>query len=132
MSDPLEGMPLDELPDMPWHDFALAASLDKLPSLASLLLALPSGDIQKMRMLMKRIWPRLLYTTLQFSNLSDRSTKCAGCSAYWTNCRSASARRNMADALQVHIRKLREFCALCYAARPASKPVAEQLSFSVI
>ena len=71
MADRFEAMPLAELPEMAWDAAALAIERDDLPRLPALLDALPPARTREMRAAAAALWPRLLYTTLEFSTLEE-------------------------------------------------------------
>jgi hypothetical protein len=81
MSDRLEGMPLEELPDLDWNSSALAIEHQHLMQLPELLQALPEGREAALRAAGSAMVPRMLYTTFEFSDLPGRSVQCAGWAA---------------------------------------------------
>lgn len=88
MSDRLEGMPLDEHPQMMWNITALAAEPYQLTKLLDRLKAIPNEAEGMMRhtSITSRMVPRMLYTTFEFSTLPARSLSCGGCSNSRTDC----------------------------------------------
>ncbi len=80
MSDRLEGMPLEELPDLDWNASTLAIDHAHLESLPQLLQALPAGREDALRAAGGAMVPRMLYTTYEFSDLPGRSVGACMCS----------------------------------------------------
>ena len=66
LADPLEGMPLEELPDLMWPSIALAVHEKQMPSLPRLLSDLPGVYEKKLLATAAGAWQRLLYTSLTF------------------------------------------------------------------
>lgn len=116
MSSALEAMPLAELPDLQWSEFCLAASSKVLPRLTDLLRSVPAERLKQMRAHLRRIWPRMLYTSLEFSELLGRDNRCSSCSPYWRHCEGLTK----AQKKKLVTRELTPFCAL---REPAFSPV---------
>ena len=90
MADRFEAMPLAELPEMGWDAAALAVERDDLPRLPALLDALPPARTREMRAAAAALWPRLLYTTLEFSTLEEikrERDSCPTCSPHAVVCK---------------------------------------------
>lgn len=71
MADQLEGMPLEELPELSWPSMALAVHEKQMLSLPRLLNALPAGYERKLQATAAGAWQRLLYSSLTFSCCAD-------------------------------------------------------------
>ena len=71
MADQLEGMPLEELPELTWPSMALAVHEKQMPSLPRLLGALPAGYRRKLQATAAGAWQRLLYSSLTFWCCAD-------------------------------------------------------------
>ena len=71
MADPLEGMPIEELPELAWPAMALAVHEKHVPSLPGLLGALPAGYEGQLLAAAAGAWPRLLYSSLTFWCCAD-------------------------------------------------------------
>ena len=66
MSDRLEAMPLHEHPEVRWHASALAADVDALPRVASLLARVGARAEAALRASPRSFWQRMLYTSRDF------------------------------------------------------------------
>lgn len=79
MSDRLEGMPFDELPEMTWNTTTLAFESNEVAQIMEHLATI--SEAAELRMT-NATWPmlqRLLYTSFEFSSLPSRGVGCVGC-----------------------------------------------------
>ena len=89
MSDRLEAMPLDELPEMVWNATAFALERDRVASALELLRTVDGEEEALMRNRTLAMVPRMLYSSFEFSNLPSRTVGCVGCAPHRTDCSSA-------------------------------------------
>ena len=87
MSDRLEGMPFDELPDMDWSSVAFALEKDRLAGALSHLrkVVAPSQEAEMRRRGVGMV-QRLMYTSVEFSQLPGRGVDCSGCASSRKDC----------------------------------------------
>ena len=88
MSDRLEGMPLDELPEMKWGEAALAIEREAITSAIDFVKSIPPAHEAHMRNVTSPMLARLLYTTFEFSQLPSRAMGCVGCAKDRSDCRN--------------------------------------------
>ena len=94
MSDRIEAMPLDELPEMKWNATALAIERELLDALPGILTrGVSRSDETEMRKLAAPMVERLLYTTYEFSSLGARGVPCVGCATSRTDCSTGHNRK---------------------------------------
>ena len=108
MSDKLEGMPLEELPEMAWNASTLAVEHQSVPALPRLLASMPAAREAALRAAGRQMVERLLYTTLEFSPLPGRGVPCGGCARARTDCpvrRQASVPRGRREGAEATARK---------------------------
>jgi len=86
MSDRLEAMPLEELPDLSWNETVVAIEREELHNLHHLLQAVSPIAEQRMLANGAQAIQRMLYTTFEFSPLNGRHVACAGCASFRTDC----------------------------------------------
>ena len=68
------GLPLEEHPDIHWRSFAVLLELEDMPRLPEILARVTRADLRRMRHEMRKVWPRLLYTSFFGSYLGEDGT----------------------------------------------------------
>ena len=88
LSDRIEAMPLDELPEMQWTSATLGLEREMISKLPGLLTEAVGPRLEaSMRALHPPMLERLLYTSFEFSGLPTRGVPCVGCAAVRTDCK---------------------------------------------
>ena len=65
------GLPLEEHPGIHWRSFAVLLDLEDMPRLPEILGRVTRQDQRRMRHEMRKVWPRLLYTSFFGSYLGE-------------------------------------------------------------
>ena len=65
------GLPLEEHPHIHWRSFAVLLDLEDMPRLPEILNRITRADLRRMRHEMRKVWPRLLYTSFFGSYLGE-------------------------------------------------------------
>ena len=65
------GLPLEEHPDIHWRSFSILFDLEDMPRLPEILARVTPADQRRMRHEMRKVWPRLLYTSFFGSYLGE-------------------------------------------------------------